>query len=109
MSWRISPPKQVLNHEFVRTWSYPCFPVIAILSNRTVMLHSSLLRLNVIAFIPTKTELREWRSRVLEQSESNRILQRELKMLDQKIGLLVAHKLTAAEVMLIFVTFFFLR
>ncbi len=44
------------------------------------------------------TELREVRAKVIEQSEINRNLEKELRRLDQKIGLLVNHKMTVAEV-----------
>ena len=43
-------------------------------------------------------ELREVRAKVIEQSEINRNLEKELRRLDQKIGLLVNHKMTVAEV-----------
>jgi hypothetical protein len=43
-------------------------------------------------------ELREWKHKVIEQSEKNRILEKELRRLDHKIGLLVSHRLTQSDV-----------
>ena len=68
--------------------------VPAYFANKHGQLHVDVTRLPSPNRI-VHAELRDYRRKILEQSEANSILETQIRKLDQKIGLLVSHRLSA--------------